>query len=67
MMLQLTHTKVPLHIAPSRRRETAIARPRAEAPATDIHRNAAPLTLAAVVGGGLLLAVAMAIVTAVGG
>lgn len=66
-MLELTDMKAPRRIAATAARSTTIARPRTAAPATEIRPNAAPLTLAAVVACGLLLAVTAAIVTALGG
>ena len=65
-MLQLTHSKSPIRVGAPRRRDAAVAGPRAQTPALPAHPNAAPLTLLAVVVGGELLAVAMAIVTALG-
>jgi hypothetical protein len=64
-MLQPSPSKTSIRVAARPRQRTLIA-PRRAASTTPSHPNAAPLTLAAVVIGGELLAVAMVIVSAVG-
>lgn len=64
--MQLTHTKTPVRVGAPQRRAATIAAPRTVARSTESHSNAAPLTLAAIVVLAELLAVTMAIVTAVG-
>jgi hypothetical protein len=65
-MLQLTHSSTPARVVAPPRRSTVVASPRAEAPAAPLRSDAAPLTLAAVVIGGELLAVTIAIAGVLG-
>ena len=65
-MSNVTQPKLPLHLL-GRRQARPIARARVRVPAARSESDAAPWTLAAVVAGALLLAVAMALVTALGG
>ncbi len=64
--MQLTHTKTPVGVGAPRPRAATIAAPRTVARSTESPSYAAPLTLAAIVILAELLAVTMAIVTAVG-
>ena len=66
-MSQITLPNVSIRTAPPRSRDAPHVRARSAAPPVRADSNAAPLTLAAVVVLTLLLAVATAIVTALGG
>ena len=67
LMSQLTLPKVSTRTAPPRCRDVPHVRARSAAPPVRAGSNAAPLTLAAVVVLTLLLALATASVTALGG
>lgn len=66
-MFQITHPKISIRNVPPQRRHASPARAHVEARPARTESYAAPLTLAAVVVLALLLAVTMAIVTALGG